>query len=462
MWYLYMRISERLSCFNDAATFVIKHPYRVMILCGVTALLAVLVAALSHWFQVGWHSSQRAGLLGSFILGCGLMFMAALLFDIKSYLRYGWPFAAFHRRYRRYQASRILKRHLVGEKKGDTLADGEAIRCVTGEGAVASHSTSISSSTTEDSVAVIACYFNPVGWLSLRHNYQRFVAHMRERKVNLFCAEVAFPGQSFPSKSAFIQISATDQNVLWQKERLFNLIVEKLPAQFDKIAFVDADILFFDPTWMKRSRETLREKVAVQPFSRVYKLDNQGRVEAAFKSVGAGGEDYVLEEHRPGRLWSSPGVAWVVHRTVFPLYDRAIDGAGDSLMIHAWTGQKTSTAYASRGFHERAFFDVWADGAFKKVRGRIGDISGECFHLYHGKASNRGYNERSGILRAERYDPACHVYEDRNGLLAWTAEAPLHLKQELANYFKSRQEDEVLHSSTAGESLSAIRDTFHP
>lgn len=428
---------------NTGAAFAMRYSYRAMILFRLAVLLAIMVLASSLLRDAPRDTSYGTGILGSFALGCGLMFVAALLFDIKGYLRYAWPFSALYRLYRRSRASWILRRHLAAEKMGRKLGDNERARQIDNAEGVGFPSTYPLYPNTEGSVAVIACYFNPAGWVSLRNNYERFIAHMQEQKVNLFCAEVAFPGQSFPSKSAFIQIVATDENVLWQKERLFNLIVEKLPPQFDKIAFVDADLLFFDPTWIKRSCEMLSEKMGVQLFNRVYRLDHQGRVAAAFKSVGPGGKDYVLEEHRPGRLWSAPGGAWLVHRAIFPLYDRAVDGAGDSLMLHAWTGQKTSNVYAGRTFHERAFFDVWADVAYKKVRGRIGDIPGECFHLYHGKASNRAYDERSGILRSEQYDPARHVYEDCNGLLAWTAEAPLQLKRGFANYFRSRHEDDL-------------------
>ncbi len=61
--------------------------------------------------------------------------------------------------------------------------------------------------------------------------------------------------------------SCAGRDVLWQKERLLNIGVQQLPDDCDKVAWLDADVLFARRDWAQETARLLESYVAVQPFS---------------------------------------------------------------------------------------------------------------------------------------------------------------------------------------------------
>ena len=283
-------------------------------------------------------------------------------------------------------------------------------------------------------LAVVTCHFNPAGYRSLRDNYLRFMHEMRWWGVPTFVAEVAYEGQDFVDNDAFLKLRGTDRNVLWQKERLLNLIVEKLPEHFDKVAWIDADVLFFDRSWIQRTREKLEYDPVIQLWNRWHCIDSAGRVGEVLWGVGDDAWRYLS---RP----ACPGGAWAARRSVFPLYDRHILGSGDAMSLVAWCGRLDRLAIKYSSEVMREDFLGWADNAYQKVQGRIGTLESDAIHLHHGSRARRLYVDRWKPALKWGFDPRRHVEVDESGLLAWTASAPQQLRKWVAEYFLVRDED---------------------
>jgi hypothetical protein len=69
---------------------------------------------------------------------------------------------------------------------------------------------------------------------------------MRRQGVPLFIAELSFNNGDFavPSNDHVYRFRGHD--VMWHKERLLNLVINQLPAQYTKVAWIDADAIFPD------------------------------------------------------------------------------------------------------------------------------------------------------------------------------------------------------------------------
>lgn len=103
-------------------------------------------------------------------------------------------------------------------------------------------------------LAVITVIFNPVKYASRYEHYDNFARHMRASGVNLYTVECIFPSttrfglpkQNFeitqPNNHQHIQLAAP--SILWMKENLINIAVNRLPAHVEYIAWIDADIEF--------------------------------------------------------------------------------------------------------------------------------------------------------------------------------------------------------------------------
>jgi hypothetical protein len=73
-------------------------------------------------------------------------------------------------------------------------------------------------------MAVLTTYFNPCGYHNLRRNYWEF---RKRLGVALHTIELSFDG-TFEIPDA-LQVSGGRDNLLWQKERLLNLLADTLP-----------------------------------------------------------------------------------------------------------------------------------------------------------------------------------------------------------------------------------------
>ena len=287
-------------------------------------------------------------------------------------------------------------------------------------------------------LAVVACHFNPLGWHTTRENYLRFLREMRRFNIPLFTAEVAFNDQTFASPNPFLAIKATNEHMLWQKERLLNYLVENLPSYFGAIAFIDADILFLNPSWGVQALDMLGNTPVVQLFDRMHRLDPEGCIASTFSGAlqrrGARGR-------KKGELSPWIGGAWAAQRNVFPLYDRCVLGGGDVANYEGWLGLRDTWLQRQMSPAEFRFYDDWARQAQRRTSGIVGGLGGECIHMYHGQKQHRAYASRHAITRMWSFDPMTHLALDENGLLRWTEDCPPGLRSSVGRYFAARRED---------------------
>ncbi len=292
-------------------------------------------------------------------------------------------------------------------------------------------------------LAFILCHFNPAGWQSSRENYLRTLHHLRSHAVDIFNAEVAYEGQEFVSNSATLRIRASGNHLLWQKERLLNLLVERLPTEYDKVAWIDADVLFLNPGLTREITDVLETYHVAQLFSHVLYATHQGTLCSAKASVGWSGSSLVSPPSGGNELRCNPGIGFALRRSVFPLYDRMIVGGGDQANLEAWTGLRTTFMMSRVPPVLSAHYESWAAQAFAKVNASIGFLSGHCVHLFHGIAENRHYDRRWLALRRFNYDPERDIVVDpENGLLTFTDSCDVSLRRAVERHFFARREDD--------------------
>jgi hypothetical protein len=290
-------------------------------------------------------------------------------------------------------------------------------------------------------LAVITSYFNVCGYQSTLRNYLRFAEALEEQGVPLFTAELAFGATPFTLPQSPHLHRFRSPHVLWHKERLLNLLLKRVPQEFDRIAWVDADILFQDPDWPEATIRALDSVAIVQLFDEVMLLDPDGTVAKTAVGLVHAFRDRHHAEFDFSR--AHPGFAWAARRDLLEahgLFDASICGGGDSLMACAMFG---SWQYPMLGYYPPALrrrFVEWGQPFWREVQGRVGVVSGRVHHLWHGERTHRKYVERLGWLRDARFDPALHLQEDDQGLWAWRAGVGV-LREQLGCYFFDRRED---------------------
>jgi hypothetical protein len=337
----------------------------------------------------------------------------------------------------------------------------------------------------------ITAYFNPAHYRTRPANYARFAAPLRAAGIPLLTVECAFGDDPFelPPGPDVLQVRARD--VLWQKERLINLGVSRLPPHAQKVAWLDGDILFTNPDWAVETAALLDRAVVAQPFARAMRL---ARGEESAPSDNLGHESFAAVWQRDRSLVRAgsldvhghTGFAWAARRdllTQHGLYDAFITSNGDHFLAHAFAGDFTSRCMQSvrqgsrlssisrrtrngrfrallRSIFPRhmryalhnlpgvrqpnspywAHFLAWGEPVAAQVAGRIGCTSGAILHLWHGDMENRQAGVGRQLLHQQGFDPARDLQIGPSGCLEWATDQP-KTRAWLAEFFDQRRED---------------------
>lgn len=335
----------------------------------------------------------------------------------------------------------------------------------------------------------LTSYFNPRHYRTKRNNYERFAQPIRAAGIPLITVECAFADAAFdlPAAEDTLQIRCPD--VMWQKERLLNLAMDQLPREAEKVAWLDADILFTNPNWAVFTAEMLNRLAFVQPFTlrRKYRAGNL-EIDSEIGDLhsfayGCAKNPGVLK-HSGYFEHGSTGFAWAARRSIFKgigLYDRMISGTADHLMAHAMLGDfdspcirsvfdlplgtklflhnsrfkkrikqfipeilmnriRNSPAVRNTNRQLLTHFIAWAEKLGQSAKGELGYIPGIVLHLWHGHNSDRAYRERHHELLRMGFDPERDLRIADCGCLEWARKRP-ELEAWARDMFAARHED---------------------
>ncbi len=245
--------------------------------------------------------------------------------------------------------------------------------------------------------------------------------------------------------------------MLWQKERLLNIAMRHLPGNCDAVAWLDCDVIFPDQGWPERARAALDSFAMVQLFSESCQLGQGARndpcgwapVERVTPGMvhGIWSGELTPDDRRPSKFTSrgsKHGMAWAAPRALLDqhgFYDARIAGGGDRAMLCAAWGQfdYCVDAHAMKG-RSIEHYRAWGDRFYGDLRGRIGNLEGHIFHLWHGQMARRLYRERHQQLAKFDFDPFTDIALNANGCWRWNSDKP-ELHDYMKNYFASRNED---------------------
>src|SRR5262245_59277853 len=93
----------------------------------------------------------------------------------------------------------------------------------------------------------ISSYYNPQGYWRRQQNYRLFRQHLT---VPLLTVELTFDGRfELSGDDADLMVRCTGGDVMWQKERLLNIALARLPTNCEHVAWIDCDVVFERKNW---------------------------------------------------------------------------------------------------------------------------------------------------------------------------------------------------------------------
>ncbi len=299
--------------------------------------------------------------------------------------------------------------------------------------------------------AILTCYFNPCGYSNRERCFQRFSEGLERQGGSLWVIEATLPGQApFVKESDRVcRVEFSESDWLWQKERLLNLLVRKLPASISKVAWVDCDLLFHHHNWVQMASDALDTWPVIQLFDFMYWLGPEDEV-LLWQGISERRASLAsIATHYPERATNfklgTPGFAWAARRELIQqhgLYENDVTGGGDAIIasgLYGWHHQR----HVRLGNHAmRHDARNYICGLHEEVRGYVGYLPCRISHLWHGAWANRSYTARRRGLGDHGFDPFRDLeYDESTKLLRWTRYATPELREFVHGYFHSRHED---------------------
>ncbi len=303
----------------------------------------------------------------------------------------------------------------------------------------------------------VTTFFNPSGYRNKKENYDRFRAGLSAVGVPLLAVELAFDHGAFELEEAdanrLVQVRGGD--ALWQKERLLNVGISRLPASCDKVAWLDADVLFSNEDWPAAVADALERYVVVQPFASSVRLE-PGETTCDIDDLPVGSAEHELlhgvalgvanKGHRVLSRYlehGHTGYAWAARRNVLDrhgLYDCNILGNADLSIAYAMFGGRRFLKTERFGPKATEHLAKWADAFFEDVRGSVSHVDGVVYHLWHGYKSDRLYDRRLRVLIDNDFDPEADLVCSPGGAYRWASDKP-EFHRWCREYFSRRRED---------------------
>lgn len=292
---------------------------------------------------------------------------------------------------------------------------------------------------------VIGVVSNPARYKSRPALCKSFVERMNCAGVNFHLVETAFGNRPFEitdSKNPRHYQFRTNSEI-WQKESMINLAIQRLPHDWEYVAWVDTDIAFVRPDVFTEAWHQLQHHSVIQLFSDCVDLGPNHEVVQHHK-----GFCYIYHQNR--RItrrydFAHPGFAWAATRGAINSLHGLIEaplGAGDHHMALSLIGRGHLSLPGGIHPNYKKMIMSWQERAEEYVKRNIGYVPGLIYHFWHGKKKDRRYIERWDILTKNGFDPDTHLKRDWQGLLE-LHNSPIKLRDDIREYFRQRNEDSI-------------------
>jgi len=281
-------------------------------------------------------------------------------------------------------------------------------------------------------LAVLCAYYNFTGAPDRLRNLHRFsdMFSTCRPRVPLFVAALnTGPAPLPPDWPNIIPVTVGD--MLWQKERLLQIGINRLLAEgYENIAWFDADITFGNIDWPQRILAALEQYKVVQCFSFVCRAERRRYRQPS-----------IIKYYRE-RIQSTPchGLAWAARSDVLrklELYQHAIIGGGDAAFFGGCYHRNYAAVpgfIGSKNKARRSHYAAWAKRCRQVVGSSLGYVDQFLLSAGHKRSKKQ---RRFQLLDAYAFDPHTDVVCNENEGFRWGSNKP-GLHEQVALYCQSK------------------------
>lgn len=263
---------------------------------------------------------------------------------------------------------------------------------------------------------IVSCFFNPKNSPYRLKAFKIFlesISHLNYRIIECVIGD-SKPQLELSDKITRVQT----ESLLWHKETLLNKVIKSLPQKYRYIFWIDADVIFKNKKWITDGVKAMQNGAnIIQPFEYCVHLD-QDESKPSFNlnlyknmssnpytrhpSVWRSFCSNMVERPMIGTsdnydIHGHVGFAWAAKREILdrcPLYEKALIGGADHIIAHAAAGQIPHRCINKAFIEDMDAVNEWSKKFYRLVRGKIGYVKGDLYHIWHGDVNERQYLKR--------------------------------------------------------------------
>lgn len=273
-------------------------------------------------------------------------------------------------------------------------------------------------------------FFNPVKSKRMVMNYLYTIEKFKLAKIPYYTMELVYDGRNPEIADAF---HVRSSSYIFEKENLCYLLEKRIPTNYTKLLFLDADLVFSDEDWYNKLSEKLNSYEVVQPFTNAIWLNLEYNYIIRQRMTCVFNKD----KSKSNSAGAHVGFAWAFQRSYFNevgMFRYAIVGCGDSYSSILYLN---NTSFLNSGADIKAVLSKFNMLFNSSKRPSISYLNGNVFHLWHGSIENRNYVKRVEILSGIE-DISNILTENQDGIFEFTDPT---LNEKMYNYFSNRDDD---------------------
>jgi hypothetical protein len=276
-------------------------------------------------------------------------------------------------------------------------------------------------------ICVAFAFFNTCGYVRILQNLLFFENKLKLAKIPYFVAEMVIGDQ--PPMIANPTIRFYCKSSLFYKEALWNRLEKEIPAQFTKICFLDADIIFNKSSWLDDISRLLDSYDVIHCFNKVNMLDLSYAIERTYDSP-------IINRSSP-----QVGFGWAIQRPIFKkiggFFDMGFLGASDRIFYECLTNKLRDKTDAVYSLIYEYVLEYYSNLQSYNITYSCSNST--IYHLSHGTEKNRNYSNRELILNSISNMEFKDVFQlNTDGF--WEP-IDSELNNKLYSYFSERKED---------------------
>jgi glycosyltransferase involved in cell wall biosynthesis len=247
---------------------------------------------------------------------------------------------------------------------------------------------------------ICSYYFNYRGDIRQKNNFLIFLNQFKDYYDNMIVGLVDYGDGDldFDVPCEKIIIDGDKDNKLWSKEIIINKIIDNVDT--DYLIWIDGDLIYESLDWLDNIDSVIGGNDFIQLFENINYLDGHNEILETHKSIVSVNPNSKNIDNLLG-IGYKPGGSWLGKVSILKekkFFEKMYVGGGDTIFMYGLYNIDNGFTLSKVGESNEKIKNGAVEWINRFGKYKVGYLSENISHLYHGDLKDRNYNDRYKIL----------------------------------------------------------------